>query len=55
MSFTPCRCGWEELQQRAGFRTDEAALQKLQVDIEAPQVSTSGPVSGFLPAPPPAR
>jgi parvulin-like peptidyl-prolyl isomerase len=45
----------EELQQRAGFRTDEAALQKLQVDTEAPQAGTSGPVPGFLPAPPPAR
>jgi peptidyl-prolyl cis-trans isomerase C len=42
----------EELQQRANFRTDEAALQKLRVDIEAPQASSPGPVPGFLPAPP---
>jgi peptidyl-prolyl cis-trans isomerase C len=45
----------EELQQRANFRTDEAALQKLQVDLEAPQASTPGPVPGFLPAPPSAQ
>jgi peptidyl-prolyl cis-trans isomerase C len=45
----------EELQQRAGFRTDEAVLQKLQVDVQAPQASTPGPVPGFLPAPPPTR
>jgi peptidyl-prolyl cis-trans isomerase C len=45
----------EELQGRAGFRTDEAALQKLQVDPQAPQASTVGPAPGFLPAPPPSR
>jgi parvulin-like peptidyl-prolyl isomerase len=45
----------EELQQRARFRTDEAALQKLQVDLQAPQAASSGPVPGFLPTPTPTR
>ncbi|WP_224364873.1 peptidylprolyl isomerase [Hyalangium versicolor] len=41
----------EELQERAHFKTDEAALQKLQVDLQAPQAASSGPVPGFLPTP----
>ncbi|MDY7227081.1 peptidylprolyl isomerase [Hyalangium rubrum] len=45
----------EELQERASFRTDEAALQKLQVDPKAPQAPSSGPVPGYLPAPTPIR
>jgi len=45
----------EELQARSSFRTDEAALQKLQVDTQAPQASTVGPAPGFLPAPPKAQ
>jgi parvulin-like peptidyl-prolyl isomerase len=45
----------EELQERTRFQTDEAALQKLQVDLQAPQADSSGPVPGFLPAPPPTR
>lgn len=45
----------EELQEKARFRTDEAALQKLEVDLQAPQASSSGPVPGFLPAPTPSR
>lgn len=45
----------EELQARAGFRTDEAVLQKLQVDPQAPQTTPAGPAPGFLPAPPPTR
>jgi len=45
----------EELQARAGFRTDEAVLQKLQVDPQAPQAGSLGPAPGFLPAPPPTR
>jgi parvulin-like peptidyl-prolyl isomerase len=45
----------EELQERAHFKTDDAALQKLQVDLQAPQASTSGPVPGFLPSPAPTR
>lgn len=45
----------EELQARAGFRTDEAALQKLQVDPQAPQATTVGPAPGFLPTPLPTK
>lgn len=45
----------EELQDRAHFKVDEAALQKLQVDLQAPQASSSGPVPGFLPSPTPTR
>ncbi|WP_224243122.1 peptidyl-prolyl cis-trans isomerase [Hyalangium gracile] len=45
----------EELQERANFKTDEAALQKLQVDLQAPQAASSGPVPGFLPSPAPSR
>jgi peptidyl-prolyl cis-trans isomerase C len=45
----------EELQERAGFRTDEAALQKLKVDVQAPQAATSTPAPGFVPAPLPTR
>lgn len=45
----------EELQERAHFKVDEAALQKLQVDLQAPQASSSGPVPGFLPSPTPTR
>ncbi|HEX8705846.1 MAG TPA: peptidylprolyl isomerase [Myxococcaceae bacterium] len=45
----------EELQSRSGFRTDEAALQKLKLDVNAPQVPASGPAPGFVPAPPPTR
>ncbi len=45
----------EELQSRVGFRTDEAALQKLKVDVNAPQVPSSGPAPGFVPAPLPTR
>lgn len=45
----------EELQARAGFRTDEAALQKLQVDPQAPQATTGAPAPGFLPKPPPTQ
>jgi peptidyl-prolyl cis-trans isomerase C len=45
----------KELQQRARFQTDEAALQKLKVDVEAPQASSPGPRPGFLPAPPPTQ
>lgn len=30
----------EELQERAHFQTDEAALQKLQVDLQAPQAAS---------------
>lgn len=45
----------EELQARVNFRTDAAALEKLKVDIQAPQEPASGPVPGFLPAPPPTK
>jgi peptidyl-prolyl cis-trans isomerase C len=45
----------EELQARSNFRTDEAVLQKLQVDLQAPQAVTTNPAPGFLPAPPPSR
>lgn len=45
----------EELQSRVGFRTDEAVLQKLKVDTQAPQVAPSGPAPGFVPAPLPTR
>jgi len=45
----------EELQSRVGFRTDEAALEKLKVDTQAPQVPPSGPAPGFVPAPLPTR
>jgi peptidyl-prolyl cis-trans isomerase C len=45
----------EELQERAHFQTDEAALQKLKVDLQAPQAASSGPVPGFLPTPTPTR
>jgi parvulin-like peptidyl-prolyl isomerase len=45
----------EELQARSHFQTDEAALQKLKVDLQAPQAATSGPVPGFLPTPTPTR
>ncbi|MFL5350962.1 MAG: peptidylprolyl isomerase [Hyalangium sp.] len=45
----------EELQERAHFKTDEAALQKLKVDLQAPQAAPSGPMPGFLPTPPPTR
>jgi parvulin-like peptidyl-prolyl isomerase len=45
----------EELQARAHFQTDEAALQKLKVDLQAPQAEASGPVPGFLPTPAPTR
>jgi parvulin-like peptidyl-prolyl isomerase len=45
----------EQLQERARFRTDEAALQKLQVDLESPQAPSTTPMPGFLPAPPPSR
>ena len=45
----------EELQARARFRTDEAALQKLQVDLQAPQAISTNPAPAFLPAPPPSR
>ncbi|MBN1210739.1 MAG: hypothetical protein JXB05_38175 [Myxococcaceae bacterium] len=45
----------EALQARASFRTDEAALQKLQVELQAPQAFSTNPVPGFLPAPPPTR
>lgn len=45
----------EELQERAHFKVDEAALRKLQVDLQAPQASSSGPVPGFLPSPTPTR
>jgi peptidyl-prolyl cis-trans isomerase C len=41
----------EELQSRMGFRTDEAALRKLKVDVQAPQAPAVGPVPGFMPAP----
>jgi hypothetical protein len=45
----------EELQSRVGFRTDEAALRKLKVDVQAPQVPATGPAPGFVPAPLPTR
>jgi len=45
----------EELQSRVGFRTDEAALQKLKVDVQAPQAPATGPAPGFVPAPLPTR
>jgi peptidyl-prolyl cis-trans isomerase C len=45
----------EELQERVGFRTDEAALQKLKVDLQAPQAPSAGPAPGFVPAPLPTR
>jgi peptidyl-prolyl cis-trans isomerase C len=45
----------EELQARTHFQTDEAALQKLQVDLQAPQAPSSGPMPGFLPTPTPTR
>lgn len=45
----------EELQSRAGFRTDEATLQKLQVDPQAPQTTPAGLAPGFLPKPPPTQ
>jgi parvulin-like peptidyl-prolyl isomerase len=45
----------EELQRRTHFHTDEAALQKLKVDVEAPQANSQGPIPGFLPAPPPSH
>jgi parvulin-like peptidyl-prolyl isomerase len=45
----------EELQERVGFRTDEAALQKLKVDPLEPQAPAAGPAPGFVPAPVPTR
>ena len=45
----------EELQERAHFKTDEAVLEKLQVDLQAPQAASSGPVPGFLPTPTPTK
>jgi hypothetical protein len=45
----------EQLQERARFRTDEAALQKLQVDLQSPQAPSTDPMPGFLPAPPTSR
>lgn len=45
----------EELQEKAHFQTDEAALQKLKVDLQAPQAASSGPMPGFLPTPTPTR
>jgi peptidyl-prolyl cis-trans isomerase C len=45
----------EELQSRMGLRTDEAALQKLKVDVQAPQLPSTGPAPGFVPAPLPTR
>ncbi|ADO74747.1 PpiC-type peptidyl-prolyl cis-trans isomerase [Stigmatella aurantiaca DW4/3-1] len=44
-----------KLQEQAQFKTDTAALEKLQVNIQAPQEASSGPVPGYLPAPQPVR
>jgi parvulin-like peptidyl-prolyl isomerase len=45
----------EKLQEQAQFKTDTAALEKLHVDIQAPQAEAAGPVPGYLPAPQPMR
>jgi parvulin-like peptidyl-prolyl isomerase len=45
----------EKLQEQAQFKTDTAALEKLQVDVQAPQAEATGPVPGYLPAPHPTR
>ena len=39
------------LKKSSGYKVDEAALGKLEVDMKAPAVEAKGPMPGFIPAP----
>ena len=41
----------EKLKTSQGYKVDEAALGKIEVDMKAPAVEAKGPMPGFIPAP----
>jgi peptidyl-prolyl cis-trans isomerase C len=41
----------ERLKTAQGYKVDEAALGKIEVDLKAPAVEAKGPMPGFIPAP----